>query len=173
VSVSPNVTGNSKLPRGAVTMGAKAEGIPDLAWILRPGDRGGVDGGGLGSNPFHQGIAKESGDPDVVAAAMSKPDVVLRLPAGSEGPYREHADLPMDLAGDGPKHRPKKSRAKSKEQGPPGFFLGDFASGALVRVDKQQRTIGQSEPARRFRAVPALMDRGYRYRRATNWTRSC
>ena len=108
---------------GVVTMGAKAEGIPDLAWILRPGDRGGVDEGGLGSNPFHQGVAKESGDPDVVAAAMSKPDVVLRLPAGSEGPYREHADLPTDLAGDA-----KKSRAKSKEQGPPGFFLGDFAA---------------------------------------------
>jgi colicin import membrane protein len=120
VSVSPNVTGNSKLPRGAVTMGAKAEGIPDLAWILRPGDRGGVDEGGLGSNPFHQGIAKESGDPDVVAAAMSKPDVVLRLPAGSEGPYREHAD-PADGLVMGPSTHQRRAGRNQRSKGRQAF----------------------------------------------------
>src|SRR5262249_31448405 len=43
------------------------------------------------------------------------PGVVLRRPVGSAGPFREHADLPTDLAGDGPKHRPKKTLAKPKE----------------------------------------------------------
>jgi len=72
---------------------------------------------GAGSNLFHQGVAKESGDPDVVAATMSKPGVVLRRPVGSDGPFREHADLPTDLAGDGPKHKTRKL-AKLKEQAP-------------------------------------------------------
>jgi hypothetical protein len=32
---------------------------------------------------------------------MSKPGVVVRRPVGSDGPFREHADLPTDLAGEG------------------------------------------------------------------------
>ena len=70
---------------------------------------------GAGSNLFHQGVAKESDDPEVVAA---KPGVVVRRPVGSDGPFGEHADLPTDLAGDGPKLRPKKTLAKPKDQVP-------------------------------------------------------
>jgi len=95
-------------------------GFYDLA-IAAPSMKAALEAWGAGSNLFHQGVAKESGDPEVVAATMSKPGVVLRRPVGSDGPFSEHADLPTDLAGDGPKHRPKKSRAKSKEQGPPCF----------------------------------------------------
>jgi hypothetical protein len=32
---------------------------------------------GAGSNLFHQGVAKESSDPEVIAATMSKPGVAL------------------------------------------------------------------------------------------------
>jgi hypothetical protein len=39
------------------------------------------------------GRCKECDDLDVVAATMSKPGVILRRPAGSDGPFREHADL--------------------------------------------------------------------------------
>lgn len=49
---------------------------------------------GAGSNLFHQGAAKETDDPEVVAATMSKPGVVLRRPAGSNGRFAEHAGLP-------------------------------------------------------------------------------
>jgi hypothetical protein len=35
---------------------------------------------GADSNLFHQGAAKESTDPDVVAATMAKPGVVLKRP---------------------------------------------------------------------------------------------
>ena len=49
---------------------------------------------------------------------MSKPGVVVRRPVGSDGPFREHADLPTDLAGDGPKPRPKNTLAKPKDQVP-------------------------------------------------------
>ena len=92
-------------------------GFYDLA-IAAPSMKAALEAWGAGSNLFHQGVAKESGDPDVVAATMSKPGVVLRRPVGSDGPFREHADLPTDLASDGPKPRPKKTLAKPKEQVP-------------------------------------------------------
>ena len=92
-------------------------GFYDLS-IAAPSMRASLEAWGAGSNLFHQGVAKESGDPEVVAATMSKPGVVLRRPVGSDGPFSEHADLPTDLAGDGPKHRPKKTLAKAKEQVP-------------------------------------------------------
>src|SRR5829696_2256477 len=52
---------------------------------------------GADSNLFHQGAAKESHDPDVVAATMAKPGVVLRRPVGTDRPFSEHAALPTDL----------------------------------------------------------------------------
>ena len=92
-------------------------GFYDLA-IAAPSMKAALDAWGAGSNLFHQGVARESGDAEVVAATMSKPGVVLRRPVGSAGPFREHADLPTDLAGDGPKLRPKKTLAKPKDQVP-------------------------------------------------------
>ena len=49
---------------------------------------------GAGSNLFHQDAAKETDDPEVIGATMSKPGVVLKRPAGSNGRFAEHADLP-------------------------------------------------------------------------------
>jgi colicin import membrane protein len=39
---------------------------------------------GAKSNLFHQGAAKETNDPDVVAAAKSKPGIIQRRPVGSD-----------------------------------------------------------------------------------------
>ena len=61
---------------------------------------------------------------------MSKPGVVLRRPVGSDGPFREHADLPTDLADGGLKHKPKKTLTKPKEQVPRA--TDDTRSCALV-----------------------------------------
>jgi colicin import membrane protein len=51
-------------------------GFYDLA-IAAPSMKAALEAWGAGSNLFHQGVAKESGDPDVVAAT-TKPGVVLR-----------------------------------------------------------------------------------------------
>jgi hypothetical protein len=40
---------------------------------------------GADSNLFYRGAAKQSQDPDVVAATMAKPGVVLKRPVGSSG----------------------------------------------------------------------------------------
>ena len=61
-------------------------GFYDLA-IAAPSMKAALDAWGAGSNLFHQGVARESGDAEVVAATMSKPGVVLRRPVGSAGPF--------------------------------------------------------------------------------------
>src|SRR3954468_20305651 len=75
-------------------------GFFDLA-IAAPSMKAALDAWGADSNLFHQGAAKQSEDPDVVAATMAKPGVVLKRPVGSNGPFKEHAELPLNLAGDG------------------------------------------------------------------------
>ncbi|WP_428841109.1 hypothetical protein [Bradyrhizobium pachyrhizi] len=88
--------------------GQKAEtyqtslGFFDLA-IAAPSMKAALEAWGADSNLFRQGAAKESDDPDVIAATMAKPGVVLRRPG-------RHAELPTDLEGG----RPTKAARKSK-----------------------------------------------------------
>jgi hypothetical protein len=84
--------------------------------IAAPSMKAALEAWGADSNLFHQGAAKESRDPDVIAATMAKPGVVLRRPVGSDGPFGEHAELPTDL-GDGGE-RPTKAARKSEGRKP-------------------------------------------------------
>src|SRR6478672_4621377 len=74
-------------------------GFFDLA-IAAPSMKAALEAWGADSNLFHQGAAKESEDPDVVAATTAAPGVVLKRPVGSSGPFKENAELPTNLAGD-------------------------------------------------------------------------
>jgi hypothetical protein len=69
--------------------------------IAAPSMKAALEAWGADSNLFHQGAAKESHDPDVIAATIAKPGVVLKRPVGSSGPFKEHAELPRDIAVDG------------------------------------------------------------------------
>jgi hypothetical protein len=73
-------------------------GFFDLA-VAAPSMKAALEAWGADSNLFHQGAAKESGDPNVIAATMAAPGVVLKRPVGSRGAFKEHAELPSDLAG--------------------------------------------------------------------------
>ncbi|MES5488529.1 cell envelope biogenesis protein TolA [Bradyrhizobium sp. INPA03-11B] len=84
-------------------------GFFDLA-IAAPSMKAALEAWGADSNLFHQGAAKESEAPDVIAATMAKPGVVLRRPVGSDGSFNEYAELPTDLGGG----RPTKAARKSK-----------------------------------------------------------
>jgi colicin import membrane protein len=90
-------------------------GFYDLA-IAAPSMKAALEAWGAASNLFHQGVAKESEDPDVIAATMASPGVVLRRPVGADGPLREHSDLPTHLAE--VEHDHKKLVPKSKKQAP-------------------------------------------------------
>src|SRR2546421_12588751 len=84
--------------------------------IAAPSMKAALEAWGTKTNLFHQGVAKEVDDPDIVAATMRKPRVILRRPSGSNGPFKEHADLPRRLSGDEVKGRPRKRAAKLKTQ---------------------------------------------------------
>jgi hypothetical protein len=86
-------------------------GFFDLA-IAAPSMKAALEAWGADSNLFHQGAAKQSEDPDVVAATMAMPGVVLKRPVGSNGPFKEHAELPTNL-GDATA-RPSKAARKPK-----------------------------------------------------------
>jgi hypothetical protein len=89
-------------------------GFFDLA-IAAPSMKAALEAWGSQSNLFHQGVAKETEDPAVLAATMAKPGVVLRRPVGSGGRFTEHAALPTDLAG-AENRRPQPRRVKLKKQ---------------------------------------------------------
>src|SRR5437016_13717445 len=86
--------------------------------IAAPSMKAALEAWGTKTNLFHQGVAKEVDDPDVIAATMRKPGVILRRPVGSNGPFKEHADLPTRLTGDEVEGRPRKRRAKLKTHPP-------------------------------------------------------
>jgi len=88
-------------------------GFFDLA-IAAPSMKAALEAWGADSNLFHQGAAKQSEDPDVVAATMAKPGVMLKRPVGSNGPFKVHAELPTNL--DDATARPSKA-ARSKPAG--------------------------------------------------------
>jgi hypothetical protein len=76
--------------------------------------------------------ANESSDPEVVAATMSKPGVVLRRQVGSDAPFSEHPGLPTQLADDEPRHGPKKTAARPKQRVPP---TDEVASKAIIAFE--------------------------------------
>ncbi|MEA2896571.1 MAG: hypothetical protein QOJ84_2186 [Bradyrhizobium sp.] len=135
-------------------------GFFDLA-IAAPSMKAALEAWGADSNLFHQGVAKESDDPDVVTATIAKPGVILKRPVGSNGPFREHADLPR-LSGNETGHGRAKARAKPKRR-PTGKADDKAARRAAVEYEKAERlreserrkedSARQKERERRQRAV--------------------
>jgi hypothetical protein len=101
---------------------------------------------GADSNLFHQGAAKESHDPDVIAATMAKPGVVLKRPVGSDGPFGEHAELPKNLGEDGRKKPAHKPSAKAKESSAHPDEAVDRKTAQAYERERQRR---EREEARR------------------------
>src|SRR5215510_14097416 len=71
-------------------------GFFDLA-VAAPSMKAALDAWGSTTNLFHQGFAKMTDDPDIVAATMAKPGLVLRRPVGTDDAFTEHPDLPKHL----------------------------------------------------------------------------
>jgi colicin import membrane protein len=112
-------------------------GFYDLA-IAAPSMKAALEAWGAGSNLFHQGVAKETDDPDVVAATMSKPGVVLKRPAGSNGRFAEHSELPSDLGSAGKGRRRESHRAKPNSL-PPEISERDALKAAVEFEEEQKR----------------------------------
>src|ERR1700759_2606542 len=89
-------------------------GFFDLA-IAAPSMKAALEAWGAGSNLFHQGVAKESDDRKIIDAAFKKPGVILQRPVGTDGLFREHADLPTAASLD---MRARESKAPRKQGKP-------------------------------------------------------
>jgi hypothetical protein len=90
-------------------------GFFDLA-VAAPSMKAALEAWGADSNLFHQGAAMQSEVPDVIKATMAAPGVVLKRPVGSSGPFKEHAELPTDLAGDRSKKAGRKSAGRQPQK---------------------------------------------------------
>ncbi|MGY3454007.1 cell envelope biogenesis protein TolA [Bradyrhizobium sp. USDA 4353] len=110
-------------------------GFYDLA-IAAPSMKAALEAWGAGSNLFHQGAAKETEDPAVVAATMEKPGVVLKRPAGSSGRFAEQADLP-DLD-DEPGSAKKRRHPAPKQKAVPALSAED-ARNAAAEFEREQK----------------------------------
>src|SRR2546421_9126584 len=94
--------------------------------IAAPSMKAALEAWGTKTNLFHQGVAKEVDDPEVIAATMRKPGVILKRPVGSHGPFKEHAELPPHLPREDVKSKTGKGAAKLKK--PPSRKIDDKAA---------------------------------------------
>jgi colicin import membrane protein len=148
-------------------------GFYDLA-VAAPSMKAALEAWGAGSNLFHQGIAKETDDPDVVAATMSKPGVVLKRPAGSSGRFAEQSGLPSDVGSSEDRSRRERRHAKPARR--PSAKISDRdAKKAAAAFEKEQKrreagrrreeAIAAKEISRREKAVmkaQAVLDKAER-----------
>lgn len=114
-------------------------GFFDLA-VAAPSMKAALQTWDAGRNLFRDGFAKVSNDPDVVAATLSQPGVVLRRPVGSDAPYSEHPALPESLPV-GKRRRPAKKAARR--------------DGTRHESEPRKERLRKREEARRDRAIAA------------------
>ena len=107
--------------------------------IAAPSMKAALEAWGADSNLFHQGAAKESTDPDVIAATMKKPGVVLKRPVGSVGPFGEHAELPKDLGLRERKKAAPKPSVTAKKSSAPSDEAADRKVAQAYERERQRR----------------------------------
>src|SRR5579864_2201181 len=125
-------------------------GFYDLA-VAAPSMKAALEAWGAGSNLFHQGIAKETDDPEVVAATMAKPGVVLKRPAGSSGRLAEHSDLPTSLGDERTGGGHGRSRSGAKKRTAPK--ISDKAANKAAAEFEQERRRREAERRREEAAM--------------------
>jgi hypothetical protein len=119
--------------------------------IAAPSMKAALKAWGADSNLFHQGAAKESTDPDVIAATMVKPAVVLKRPVGSDGVFGEHAALPKNLGQDAPKKstlKPAAPKAKKSSVRPDKETDRNAARAYERERQRRERDEAREEAAR-------------------------
>ncbi|OPY96577.1 cell envelope biogenesis protein TolA [Bradyrhizobium sacchari] len=132
--------------------------------IAAPSMKAALQAWGASSNLFHQGVARETDDPGIVAATMAKPGVVLRRPVGSDGPFTESAELPTDLAdGDArPRSKRRPARPAPKAAGKIDDKQARKAAASFAKEEqrreaerRKEEAARAKEQARREKAVAA------------------
>jgi hypothetical protein len=69
----------------------------------------------------------------------AKPGVVLRRPVGTDRPFSEHAELPTDLGGGGPRKAGRKSKSPKAKQRSPRPVDKAAERKAALAYEREQR----------------------------------
>lgn len=96
--------------------------------------RAAAEAWGSRTHVFHQGFAKETHDPAIVAATMAKPGVVLRRRVGSNDTFTEHAELPKNLPVEKLEEKPARHKAP-----PPREADSKAARAAALAFETEQK----------------------------------
>jgi hypothetical protein len=115
--------------------------------IAAPSMKAALEAWGADSNLFHQGAAKESTDPEIVAATMKKPGVVLKRPVGSDGPFGEHAELPKNF-GERVRKNPPPSKPSARKAKPSSTKPDKAADKKAAQAYERERLRREREEAK-------------------------
>ena len=127
-------------------------GFFDLA-IAAPSMKAALEAWGASSNLFHQGVARESDDPAIVAATMAKPGLVLRRPVGTSKPFAEQAGLPTVLSAPEPERPRKPRREPARPSPPPADNAAERkAARAFERAERQREVERRKQEAAQAKA---------------------
>lgn len=117
--------------------------------IAAPSMKAALEAWGSRANLFHDGVAKESTDPEIIAATMAKPGVVLKRPVGTTGAFTEHAQLPTNLVSGRADGKPATRHAEPRKQ--PQRVVDEKAAGkaalAFERAEKRRESERRKEEA--------------------------
>lgn len=123
-------------------------GFFDLA-IAAPSMKAAAEAWGSNTEDFGRGFAKQTDDPEIVAATMAKPGVVLKRPVGSNGRFSEHAKLPKDLPEEIKGRSAKPKREKKRQPEEVNDKTTRAAALAFEREHKRRETARRKEEATR------------------------
>jgi len=143
-------------------------GFFDLA-VSAPSMKAALEAWGAGANLFHQGFARQTGDPAIVKATMARPGIVLRRPVGTDQPFQEEAEASEAPFEDAVAKRPEVRKPKAAQlkrepvaQRPPSRREEREAARAFEkererreRQEQQEAAARRKEAARRDRALAA------------------
>jgi colicin import membrane protein len=143
-------------------------GFFELA-VAAPTMKAALGAWGLEHNAFKRGFARETDDPKIIAAAEGVPGTVLRRPIGSNGAFKEQADLPKvtgaKTAAPLPNiPKPAKRQKSTAHKTKPRASVIDLNAARRAREKKdakdRERADAQAERdrARKERAVQKAMD---------------
>ena len=121
--------------------------------IAAPSMKAALEAWGADSNLFHQGAAKESHDPEIIAATLAKPGVVLRRPVGTDRPFREHAGCPLISPAENQQRRPPSRKAERRRKIPLAPSTRPRNGRPLSPTSGNRRAARQKDHARRQQAV--------------------
>jgi type IV secretory pathway VirB10-like protein len=84
-------------------------------------------------------------DPDIIAATIERPGIVLKRPVGSEGPFGEHSELPKSFGGDEPRRPPSRKVREAKK---PSAKLDKAAERKTAQAYERERQRRDREEAK-------------------------